>query len=81
MNIEEQKAFLLNNLNKLNYINEEELKSNSQIDEVKSAKTDIVNYLDELKNDVNANIDLKKINDIKIVVDKYSSYIMKYYRP
>lgn len=81
MNIEEQKAFLLNNLNKLNYINEKELKSKDQIDEIKSTKTNIVNYLDELKNDVNANIDLKKLYDIKIVVDKYSSYIMKYYRP
>lgn len=81
MNIEEQKAFLLNNLNKLNYINEEELKSKDQIDEIKLTKTDIVNYLDELKNDSNANIDLKKLYDIKIVVNKYSNYIMKYYRP
>lgn len=81
MNIEEQKAFLLNNLNKLNYINEEELKSKDQIDEIKLTKTDIVNYLDELKNDSNANIDLRKLYDIKIVVNKYSNYIMKYYRP
>lgn len=81
MNIEEQKAFLLNNLNKLNYINEKELKNKNQIDEIKSTKTNIINYLDELKNDVNANIDLKKLYDIKIVVDKYSSNIMKYYRP
>lgn len=81
MNIEEQKAFLLNNLNKLNYINEEELKSKDQIDEIKLTKTDIVNYLDELKNDSNANIDLRKLYDIKIVVNKYSNYIMKYYKP
>ena len=81
MNIEEQKAFLLNNLNKLNYINEEELKSKDQIDEIKLTKTDIVNYLDELNNDSNANIDLRKLYDIKIVVNKYSNYIMKYYRP
>lgn len=77
MNIEEQKAFLLNNLSKLNYINEEELKNQDQIDEVKSAKTDIVNYLDKLKNDANANLDLKKINKIKTVVNKYSNYITK----
>ncbi len=77
MNIEEQKAFLLNNLSKLNYINEEELKNQDQIDEVKSAKTDIVNYLDKLKNDANANLDLKKINKIKAVVNKYSNYITK----
>ena len=77
MNIEEQKAFLLNNLGKLNYINEEELKNQDQIDEVKSAKTDIVNYLDKLKNDANANLDLKKINKIKTVVNKYSNYITK----
>ena len=77
MNIEEQKSFLLNNLSKLNYINEEELKNQDQIDEVKSAKTDIVNYLDKLKNDANANLDLKKINKIKTVVNKYSNYITK----
>ena len=77
MNIEEQKAFLLNNLSKLNYINEEELKNQDQIDEVKSAKTDIVNYLDKLKNGANANLDLKKINKIKAVVNKYSNYIAK----
>lgn len=77
MNIEEQKAFLLNNLSKLNYINEEELKNQDQIDEVKSAKTDIVNYLDKLKNGANANLDLKKINKIKAVVNKYSNYITK----
>lgn len=77
MNIEEQKAFLLNNLSKLNYINEEELKNQDQIDEVKSAKTDIVNYLDKLKNGANANLDLKKINKIKAIVNKYSNYITK----
>lgn len=77
MNIEEQKAFLLNNLSKLNYINEEELKNQDQIDEVKSAKTDIVNYLDKLKNGANSNLDLKKINKIKAVVNKYSNYITK----
>ena len=81
MNIEEQKAFLLNNLSKLNYINEEGLKNQDQIDEVKSTKTDITNYLDELRYDKNASIDLKKINDIKKVVNKYSNYIAKYYRP